>query len=157
VRSKTILYVILAGAALFTSGIAVGQRAGTSKFNKYLRPAAHTEMDWLMLEANVSSIRRWVEHGDGLGIPVTYFNLKEHRPKARIVISDEQMHKPVESLREQISGAYDSTYSQLFVRMPELSRDDFVLEVLKWTRDEHISVSTLELFAECKHGNVVFH
>ncbi len=157
VRSKTIVYVILAGAALFTSGIAVGQRAGTSKFNKYLRPAAITEMDWIMHRVDVGSIRIGVEHGNGLGIPITDFDFKEHRLKARLMISDEQAHRPVETLRKQISEAYYSTHSQLFVLMPGLSEDDFVLEVLKMTKAEHSSAFWDEPFAECRHGNVVFH
>jgi hypothetical protein len=157
VRSKTIIYVLLAGAALFASGIAVGQRAGTSKFNKYFRPAVHTEMDWLLLQVNVDSIRIGVEHSNGLGIPITHFDGKEHRLKARIMISDEQAHRPVETLREQISAAYYSTHSQLFVRMPGLSEDDFVLEVLKITKAEHTSAFWDEPFAECRHGDVVFH
>jgi len=157
VRSKTIAYVMLAGAALFASGIAVGQRAGASKFDKYFRPAVHTEMDWLLLQVNVDSIRRGVEHGNGLGIPITDFDLKEHRLKARIMISDEQAHKPVETLRKQILEAYYFTHSQLFVSIPGLSEDDFVLEVVKMTKAEHTSAFSDELFAECRHGDVVFH
>lgn len=151
-RSKTVVYLLVAGAALFVSGIAVGQRTGTSKFTKYLRPSVRTEMDWITLDANVDSIRESLPQSGGISIPFTYFNLKENRPEAFAMISVKLMLAPVETVKAQISEAYHVTYSRLKNQIPELSEDDFVLTVMSPTTDP-----THKLFAECKHGNIVFH
>jgi hypothetical protein len=152
VRSKTRLSVVVAGVALFTSGIAVGQRAGTSKFAKYLGPSVRTEMDWITLEASVDAIRDKVPQSGGIWIPVTYFNAKENRPEAFAMISTKLMLEPVETAKAQISEAYYLTYYRLKNQIPELSEDDFVLRVMSPTTDP-----TRRLFDECRHGSIVFH
>jgi len=149
VRSKTLVYVVVAGAALFTSGIAVGQRAGTSKFTKYLRPPVRTEMDWITLDTDVDLIRGSLPYRNGISIPETVFNYKENRLQARVFISSDFEKAPLETVKAQLLGLYGLEYVHLKATIPELSEDDFVLSVY---RD-----SNFELFAECKHGNIVFH
>jgi hypothetical protein len=151
VRSKTTVYAVIAGAALFVSGIAVGQK-GPSKFSKYLRPSVRTEMDWIALGANVDAIRETLPQSGGLSVPFTYFNAKENRPQAFVMISVKFMFEPLETVRAEISKAYYAAYSTLKHEIPELSEDDFVLKVMSPTPDH-----THKLFAECKHGNIVFH
>jgi hypothetical protein len=95
-RPKMLMVVVIAGAVLFASGIAVGQRAGTSKFAKYLRPSVRTEMDWITLDANVDAIRDSLPQSEGLSVPFTYFNAKENRPEAFVMISVKFMFEPLE-------------------------------------------------------------
>ena len=62
------------------------------------------------------------------------------------------MLEPLETVKAQISEAYHVTYSRLKNEIPELSEDDFVLSVMRPTTDPD-----RKLYAECRHGNIVFH
>src|SRR5271154_503218 len=132
-RSKVIVYAVAVSAIVFASGVAVGQRTSAAKFAKYLRPSARTEMDWITLESNVDSIRDGLPQSDGLWTPTTYFDAKENRPGAFVVISSKLATAPLETVRAQISEMYYTTYSRLKSVIPELSEDDFVLRVMRPT------------------------
>jgi hypothetical protein len=49
--------ILLAGSALFIAGVAMGQQAGTDKFNKYLQPARMNGMGLMLLYANLDAVR----------------------------------------------------------------------------------------------------
>jgi hypothetical protein len=147
-----VLLSVVAGLVLFAAGIAVGQRLNASKFDKYLRPASRTEMDLIALETNVESIRSLVPMEKGISIPKVTFNYNEAQPQATVVISPEFEKGPLAAIRDQITEKYYLAYFQLKYAIPELSEDDFLLKVVRVTKDpEH------NLFAECRHGNIVFH
>lgn len=151
-RSKTLVYAVAASAIFFASGFATGQRAGASKFDKYLRPAVRTKMDWMTLKASVEAIRANTPMVDDMSIPQVYFNYKENRPQASVAISSNFEKAPLETVRQRISQKCLFTYVYLKSELPDLSEDDFVLRVIRITTDPDRT-----LFAECKHGNVVFH
>ena len=148
-RSKTPVYLIVAGAALFASGIAVGQRAATSKFDKYLHPSVRTEMDSMALETTVDLILGSLPYRDGLSIPKTTFDYKENRLQAWVLTSPDFEKAPLEAVKTQIGGLYRLEYVRLKALIPELSEDDFVLNVNRG--------SNFQPFAECRRGNIVFH
>jgi hypothetical protein len=140
---------IAANALFLATGIAVGQRAGVSKFEKYLRPAAPTEMDWITLQDNVGSIRASLPY-DELSVRKTYSNHKTNRLETEVIISDDFAKAPLETVKTQILGCYLAEYHDLKSAIPELSEDDFVLTVF-------IVESHFRVFAECRHKNIVFH
>jgi hypothetical protein len=150
-RSKTLVYVVVAAAALFASGIAVGQRAVTSKFAKYLQLGNRTEMDLVALEVDMNLIRASVPTEKGIFIPHVSFNYKEDRPEAAVYISSEFEKASLDTVKSEILTDYLMTYNYLKPLVPELTEDDFVLKVVRMNNPEH------KLFAECRHGNIVFH
>jgi hypothetical protein len=147
-RSKTFVYVVVA-AALFASGIAVGQRGAASKFHKYVQPSVRTEMDSIALETTVDLILGSLPYRDGLSIPKTTFDYKENRLQAWVLISSDFEKAPLETVKTQIGALYKLEYVHLKASIPELSEDDFVLNVNRG--------SNFQPFAECRHGNIVFH
>jgi hypothetical protein len=142
------MYVVIA-AALFASGIAVGQRAATSKFDKYLHPSVRTEMDSIALETTVDLILGSLPYRDGLSIPKTTFDYKANRLQAWVSTSPDFEKAPLETVKTEIGVLYKLEYVHLKASIPELSEDDFVLRVNRG--------SNFQPFAECRHGNIVFH
>ncbi len=151
-RNSIFVYAVAISAVVFASGVAVGQRTSSSKFAKYLRASGRTEMDWIALEANVDSIRDSLPLSEALWTPVIYFDAKQNLPGASVVISSKLATSTLEDVKAHISETYYATYSRLKAAIPELSEDDFVLRVLRPTLDPNH-----KLFAECRHGNIVFH
>jgi hypothetical protein len=147
-RPNTLIFLV-AGAALFASGIAVGQRAATSKFDKYLHPSVRTEMDSIALETTLDLILGSLPYRDGLSIPKTTFDYKKNRLQARVLTSSDFEKAPLETVKAQIGGLYLLEYMHLKASIPELSEDDFILNVNRG--------SNFQPFAECRHGNIVFH
>lgn len=148
-RPKMLMHVVIAGAALFASGIAVGQRAATSKFDKYLHPSVRTEMDSIAFETTVDLILGSLPYRDGLSIPKTTFDYKEHRLQAWVLTSSDFEKAQLETVKSQIGALYKLEYVHLKASIPQLSEDDFVLNVKRG--------SNFQPFAECRHGNIVFH
>lgn len=150
-RSKTLVCVVVAGAALFASGIAVGQKAATPKFTKYLQPMDRTEMDFITLEATVNNIHESLPRVNGISEPEFYFNYKENRLEAFAMIDAEFEKASVAVARRQITATYNHAYFGLVALIPDLAPQDFGLKVYRDTTD-----SAHKLFAECNRGNVVF-
>lgn len=157
-RFNRFVFAIVGSVVLFGSGVAIGQRPSASKFAKYLRPAAHTEMDWIALEANVDAIRSSVPMRDDVSIPAMYFNYKENRPEAGLMLYPDAEKAPLDTVRNQILVKYVSALTSLQRQMPELSEDDFVLRVFRIAPKDSTASNGWEtkLFAECRHGKVVF-
>ncbi|SRR5713226_5515755 len=151
-QSKLLVCIIAASAAVFLSGIAVGQRTSSSKFAKYLRPANQTEMNVIEIDANMNAIRDRVQRGAHISIPQTRFNYTDDRPESLAEISTEFEKAPLDVIKYEILSAYSLAYDDLKLSIPELSEDDFVLKIYR-----HKSDSADKRYAECKHGKIVFH
>jgi hypothetical protein len=153
-RFNRFVCAIVGSVVLFGSGVAIGQRGSVSKFGKYLRPAVRTEMDWIALEANVDVIRSSVPTRDDMTISTIYFDPKENRLEAGLVLYPDAEKAPLETVRTQIVVKYVSALTALHNQMPELSENDFVLRVFRVVvkgTDIH-----REQFAECRNRKVVF-
>jgi|GEM_PF-5218777 len=151
-QPKLLVCAIAASAVFFISGMAVGQRTSASKFDKYLRPVNRPDIDFIALEVNVESIRESVPMDNGISIPQVYFNYKKDRPQASVSISPEFEKASLDAIKSQIIEKYYMAYLRLKDFIPTLSEDDFVLRVIRITPDpDH------KIFAECRHGDIVFH
>jgi hypothetical protein len=146
------VYAAVLGIAVFGTGIAVGQRTSTSKFAKYLRPGYRTDMALITLEANLNLVRGMVPLSEGISIPQIFFNVQANQPQASAYISSDFENASLDSVKSKITEKYYFSYFELKQSIPELSEDDFVLRVIRYTTDPD-----KKLFAECKHGKIVFH
>jgi hypothetical protein len=97
----------------------------------------------------VDSIRDSLPFHEGISIPEIIFNYKEKRLEAEAFISSDFEKAPLETIKTNIIVRYLIEYRRLKVAIPELSEDDFVLNVNRG--------SNFQPFAECSHGNIVFH
>jgi len=92
---------------------------------------------------------------DGMSaVPYIQFSPKENQLQASLVVFPEFERLPLEKVRQRIALMSVVTYEQLKAGglFPDLSEDDFVLKVIRPTAEP-----SRRLFAECKHGNVLFH
>jgi hypothetical protein len=153
-RPKHLVYAIAVSAVFFISGLAVGQRTSTSKFAKYLQPTTPPLMELITLEANIDRIRDSVpmDANEGITIPQAVFDLKNDRLLASAAIYPEFEKASLDSIKSRITTRYFGMYSDLKALIPELSADDFVLRITRFTVDPE-----RKLFAECKNGTIVFH
>ena len=151
-QPKLLVCAIAASAVFFISGLVVGQRTSSSKFDKYLRPANFVEMDYITLQVDVDNIRDQMPMRDNITTPRVYFNYKQYYPQAIVFISSDFEKAPLDTVKGLIREKYYPTFYKLKNYIPELSEDDFVLKVYRFTTDPD-----RKLFAECKHGNVVFY
>jgi hypothetical protein len=153
-RPKFFVAAAVVCLALLATGIAIGQRSNEStfKFRKYLQPTSKTDMDIVALETTVETMRSLMPMSKGISTPSVYFNYKEAQPQAIVLISPEFEKGSLDGIKSQIADLYYLTYLRLKASIPELVEDDFLLKVIRVTRDpDH------NLFAECRHGNIVFH
>ena len=152
-RFKLPLHIIAICAVLFLAGIAVGQRISPSKFDKYLRPTNSTEMDIIALNVNLESVRNLWPMESGISVPMVYYDQTEKQPAATVSISPAFEKQPLDTIRSLIVDRYAVALAELKARIPELSEDDFAMRV---SRNNPKDADHL-LFAECKHGSIVFH
>ena len=151
-RSKTCVCTVLAGAAIFGSGMAIGQRTSASRFAKHLGPSQRTEMELIELEANIDLIQLSMPRDDGMSVPSVGFNYKKDRREASIFVSQEFTQASLDKIKKAILFKYELAYSSVKHHIPEMTEDDFVLKVLYVLGEpDH------NLFAECKNRNIVFH
>jgi hypothetical protein len=153
-RSKVIVRAVAAGVILFASGVAIGQRTNASKFDKYLRPTSRTDMDFIALEASVKLIQDVIPGNKGIFIPQVFFNYQEHRPQAFVSVTSEFEKGSLDTIKSQIIERYYLAYYGVAKSIPELSQDDFVLVVTRLTESPD---SNRRIYAECKHGDIVFY
>src|SRR5678816_4414990 len=99
-----------AAAALFMSGLLIGQRTSTSKFEKYLRPANLSDMDLITLLVNIDHIRGNMPMDHGISIPEVFFNYKVDQPQATVLISSEFEKASLDTVKAQIQEKYYVTY-----------------------------------------------
>ena len=109
-------------------------------------------MDLITLEANVNQIFNFMPMNHGIGVPVTYFDYKANRPWARVFIGGDFEKSPADLVKSEIIQKYYLAYGGLKDSIPDLSEDDFVLQVRRLTSD-----ADRQLYAECKHGAIIFH
>jgi hypothetical protein len=148
-RSKLVVYTIAAGALFFAFGVAVGQRTSASRLARFHRPANLTWMDDILADENLALVRDSIPIED-LTIPFVRYNAIEDRLQATVYIPEALEKASLETVKKKILERYYWTYSESSERIgADLSEDDFVLKVFRFTHHE--------LFAECAHGKIVFH
>jgi hypothetical protein len=126
-RSKYLLCTVAANTLFLAAGIAVGQRAGSSKFEKYLRPATPTEMDWITLRAEVGAIRLSVPV-DNFTAPKLTFDYKANRLEATVIISSDFEKGSLETVKTRILALYLLDYDSLKSTIPKAIGRRFCFE-----------------------------
>jgi hypothetical protein len=123
------LRTLAASVLLLSTGVAVGQRLNSSKYDKYFKPATLTQMDIATLEANLNSLREAIPADDNHFVPVVTFDTKEKTFKGFMGVSYRVESQPIEEIRKMIQLQYSLLYESLKSSVPELSEDDFMLTV----------------------------
>src|ERR1700733_14086989 len=122
-------YIVLSvGAVLvFLSGMAVGQKCQGSKFAKYRTAANFTNMDWMLLEADVNDLRERAGYGENGAAPARFFfDPKADVITAFIVVDGSLLAKETsESVRDKLNGMAQHELFTLRLSIPELSTQEF--------------------------------
>jgi hypothetical protein len=149
------LAAIVLGVALLSAlGITLGQRQAASRFDKYLRPASISAMDYAVLRANVDLIRPGGLFYIGVPTPTISYNPVRDLFDAA-VFYDKIGDQPVGVARARIENLAKNVLYVLRQYVPEVRDEDLVMEV-KWLKMNPSGSGQQEVFGEYKNGKVVF-
>lgn len=154
VQAKTIVHIVLGVALLFALGIAFGQKQVAFKFEKYLRPASISVMDYAMLRANLDLIRPSGLTFIGEPTPTVSYNAERDEINAT-VFYDHIGDQPVAVARSRIERVAQDVLYRLRQYIPEVRDGDLVMEV-NWFKFNPDGTGGQELFAAYKNGKVIF-
>src|SRR5579859_7874274 len=116
------LLLVLIGVLLFAVGLLLGQQMQRSKFDKYLRPGTVTQMDLLMLNANIGALSSFLSGAIGRLTTVpntqTYAPTLFFRPactcfEAYAPIPRGLMKQPLDQVREKLLDLVATAYPSL--------------------------------------------
>ncbi len=142
---------------LLAIGVLIGQQMQRSKFDKYLKPTAATEMRLSLLEANLDVIRGASAWNDGLRLPEIYYVPACSCFWASTVVSAGLMNEPLDKARSVLMDNVITARVALKSTFPELSEwhygghdPDFRM------RFRQLKGSNYEVVAEYEDGKIVF-
>ncbi len=147
-------YVILALGAMvvFLSGMAVGQKSQVSKFAKYHTMARFTDLDWMLLEADVMDLRERAGYDEGGAAPARFFfDPKADKIVAFVAVDGTFLAKETSiSVREKLLAIANSELFKLRLSIPELSTQEFEADF------RSLNGGPVN-FGEFKNGALVLH
>jgi len=157
------LVVCFAGILIFSSGVAVGQKTASSRFEMYEGPARLTEMDSRLLGANLEMANEKLQFTPGIGLPFIFYDRSTRKLKASSYVDEEFLDKQKSSDVKQrlLSAAIaaqvqtDSFFPE--VKVKEWPDPDFEVEFfhMKWNAEKKASERVV--FAEYKKGELAMY
>ncbi len=149
-------YIGLAVVVLvvFLSGVAVGQKARTSKLAKYLAPVNVSQLEWMLLQADIVALRDYAGYSEGGIAPARFFfNPKADTVTAFVTVDGNFLNKePSASVREKLSKRATTILFDLRISIPELSEQNFEVEFKNL-----VGGGAPVDFAEYKNGKLILH
>ena len=119
----------LGAVVLFVSGAAVGQKARTSKFGKYRQAAYISNMDWLLMQAQVDVIREMVPTGTGIDAPSIYFDSKTDKVGAIALVDGKYLEsQSAKSVRDNLEMSAARAWASVQHFIPDVAREDLEIE-----------------------------
>ena len=115
------------GVLFFFVGLAVGQRAESSRFDPYLTSAPKT-MDFAVLSANVGIIKDLLNdqlYTTGIETPTVEYDAKSKKLKARAVVNSNLVKQPVNKVKELLTHSWARTQVSAGAGFGEISKDEF--------------------------------
>lgn len=141
----------------FSSGIAVGQKAASSRFEKYEGPAKLSEMEWRLVQVNLETLRDQFEFTPGIGLPFIYYDPIAGQVKASSRVNEkylgEQKNREVQerllsaALQAQVEAGF------FFPEVEEYADPGFEVEFYSI----RAGPSRKFVFAEFKQGEIVLY
>ena len=91
---------------IFSSGVAVGQKAASSRFEKYEGPARLSEMEWRLVQANLETLRGQLEFTPGIGLPFLYYDHIAGQVKASSRVNEKYLgEQKISEVQERLLSA----------------------------------------------------
>ena len=116
----------------FSSGVAVGQQAASSRFEKYDGPARRSEMDMRLLEANLEMAHEQLSFYPGIGLPFIYYDKSAGKMRASSRVNEKYLGEQKSSeVKERLLSTALATQVQagrFFPEMAEYGNPDFEVE-----------------------------
>ena len=148
----------LGGFLLFLCGIAVGQKARPSKLTYYQQPASISKMDWLLLQAEVTSLKILLPYDNGIAPPSFSFDPDTNKVVAVAMVSAKQLEaEPAGEVRHQLQESAITAQGTVHFYVQNLSNRDFVMEFRAFGDKVKEAGKGYYLYAEYKDGELVMH
>jgi hypothetical protein len=154
-RHVTRLLLGAIGVLLFAVGILVGQQTQRSKLDKYLQPTSVTSMQLALIDAQLDRIRDTMGNESGIRVPEIYYDAKTHSIRAYTLVFDELTKQPLAKARQTLFARAAATFFDVQVRIPEVSKEDFIMTFKDFSTDAIKSGGGKD-FAEYVNGDLVF-
>ena len=133
---------LIAGGALFISGVAVGQQQATGKFTRYYAPARISEMDVSLIFTNLAALK--VNASSNFPLPSISFDQKTRKFMIKRLVRG----NPQREL-QALSAHADTDYIGIVANFPEATESDVV-----WLFTD--AETTHEFLADRKDGVLIF-
>ncbi len=148
---------------IFSSGIAVGQKAASSRFEKYEGPARLSEMDSRLIRANLEMAHDQLQFSPGIGLPFIFYDRSTRKLRAQSHVDEEFLNKQKNSdVKERLLSAALATQVQadLFfpeVKVKEFPDPDFEVEFfhVRWNAEKKGGERVV--YAEYKKGELALY
>lgn len=139
---------------IFSSGVAVGQKTASSRFEKYLVPAERAEMDMRLLEANLKMAHGQLEFAPGIGLPRLFYDRSTRKVKAVAFVREKFLdQQKTEEVKKNLEITAGAAFIAAALRLPELqwlpADPDFEVEF--------IGKAKKSVYAEYKNGELTIH
>jgi len=145
--------IALSAALVFVSGVAVGQRVQESPFTRYRTAATPSQLDIMLIHADLSELRDQVGY-NALGFAPARFFFDEHpdRITAFVKVDGRVLAKQSSAnVRILLVAVAKSEYEHFLVSMPWLSEDQFEADFKDMAGGGPVN------FAEYKNGQLNLH
>lgn len=149
-NSRNLLRFALA-MVLFGSGVALGQRTATSKFEKYAKAESIDGLQWRTTQVTIQSIlANLPPDSRGTGPASVYFDWKARKAKAVVFVDSEHLERQTASeTQNTLTGKAFFTLVTIQSWIPEISESDFEMAFVDIPRDRNP-------YAEYKNGKLIF-
>lgn len=157
------VFVACFGVVLtFSLGVAVGQKAASSRFEKYEGPARRSEMDMRLLEANLLLIREQLLSAPGIGIPRLFYG-RGTRKVVAVAFVDEKFlgQQKTDEVKKNLEITVGAAFIAAGVYLPELqwADPDFEVEFVSVPdfKKGDIRIGKESVYAEYKNGEMTIY
>ena len=110
----------------FSSGVAVGQKTQSSRFERYEGPAKLSEMESRLLGANLEMAYGQLQFSPGIGLPFIFYDRSTRKLRAQSRVDEEFLNKQKHSdVKERLLSAALAAQVQADLFFPEVEVKEF--------------------------------
>lgn len=138
----------------FSSGVAVGQKTVSSRFEKYEKPIGITVMDWRLLGANLVLIRDKLNSAPGIVVPRLYYDWSTRKVKGVTQVDEKILgQQKIDKVKENLEIAALTAHLAAGLAISELryADPDFEMEF------RTLGTEKSTVYADYKNGKITIY
>jgi len=139
---------------LFLTGVVVGQKAASPRFEKYEGPARFSEMDRRLLEANLLIIRDQLNSAPGIALSRIFYDWNTRKVKAVAQVDETFLgEQKTDEVKKNLLKTAKTAVLAAGLALPELqyADPDFEMEFISINKPKRT------VYAEYKNGELRIH